>query len=83
MKGVGLGLHLGQVEKNLDGEGDNVHAGDAPVATTDEREDDVGGAALDQTLAALWGQPGGNLCEGDETHSQHRRNRTTEVTEES
>lgn len=55
-------LHLGEVKEDLDGEGDDVHAGDAPVAAADEREDDVGGSALHQPLAALWGEPSGRLC---------------------
>lgn len=55
-------LYLGQVEEDLDGVGDDIHAGDAPVAAADECEDDVGGSALYQALTALWGQPGGGLC---------------------
>lgn len=54
--------YLRQVEEDLDGEGDDVHAGDAPVAAADKCEDDVGGAALHQALAALWGQSGGGVC---------------------
>lgn len=55
-------LYLGEVEEYLDGEGDDVHTGDAPVAAADECEDDIGGSALNQPLAALWGQSGGGLC---------------------
>lgn len=55
-------MYLGEVEEDLDGVGDDVHAGDAPVAAADESEDDVGGSALYQPLAALRGQPGGGLC---------------------
>lgn len=54
--------YLGEVEEYLDGVSDDVHAGDAPVAAADEREDDVGDSALYQPLTALWGQPGGGLC---------------------
>lgn len=67
-KRAGLGLYLGEVEEDLDGEGDDVHAGDAPVAAADEREDDVGGSALYQALTALRGQPGGSLCAHTHTH---------------
>lgn len=38
--------YLGEVEKDLDGEGDDVHTGDTSVTTADQREDDVGGSAL-------------------------------------
>lgn len=69
------GLHLGEVEEDLDGEGDDVHAGDAPVAAADECEDDVGGSALDQPLTALWGKPGGGLCACTHTHT-HICNKT-------
>lgn len=53
--------HLGEVEEDLDGEGNDLHAGHAPVAAADERKDDVGGSALHQPLTAHWGQPGGAL----------------------
>lgn len=55
------GEHLGEVEEDLDGEGDDLHAGNAPVAAADECEDDVGGSALHQPLAAHRRQPGGAL----------------------
>ena len=55
-------MYLGEVEEDLDGEGDDLHAREAPVAAADECEDNVGGSALYQPLAALWGQPGGGLC---------------------
>lgn len=64
-------LYLGEVEEDLDGEGDDVHAGHAPVAAADEREDDVGGAALHQPLAALGGQPGGSLCTRQRTQTRN------------
>lgn len=53
--------HLGEVEEDLDGEGDDLHARDAPVAAADECEDDNSGSALHQPLTAHWGQPGGGL----------------------
>lgn len=62
MQRAGLGLYLGEVEEDLDGVGDDVHAGDAPVAAADQCEDDVCGSALYQPLAALGGQLGGGLC---------------------
>lgn len=68
-------MYLGQVEEDLDGVGDDVHAGDAPVAAADEREDDVGGSALDQPLAALRGQPGGSLC----THTHNKQHTRSSV----
>lgn len=55
-------MYLGEVEEDLNGVGDDVHAGDAPVAAADECEDDVSGSALYQPLTALWGQPSGGLC---------------------
>lgn len=66
-------LHLGEVKENLDGEGDDVHAGDASVAAADEREDDIGGSALHQPLTALWGEPSGCLCmQNTNIHTQTR-----------
>lgn len=56
-----VGGHLGEVEENLDGEGNDLHAGDTPVASADERKDGVGGSALHQLLTAHGGQPGGGL----------------------
>lgn len=56
-----LSGHLGEVEEDLDGEGNDLHAGDTPVAAADECKDDVGGPALHQPLTAHWGQPGGSL----------------------
>lgn len=55
-------LYLGEVEEDLDGEGDDLHAGSAPVAAAYQHEDDTGGVASHQPLAALWRQPGGGLC---------------------
>ena len=57
-----MSRYLGEVEEDLDGVGDDIHAGDAPVAAADECEDDFGGSALYQPLTALRGQPGGGLC---------------------
>lgn len=75
----------------MDGEGDDVHAGDASVAAADECEDDISGAALHQPLAALWREFGGGVCTctyGErETHTEglvlvsktnHRTNCTAE-----
>lgn len=55
-------MYLGEVEEDLDGVGDDVHAGDAPVAAADECKDGVCGSALHQPLTALWGQSGCRLC---------------------
>lgn len=54
MRPVWLSLYLGEVEEDLDGEGDHVHAGDAPVAAANQCEEDVCGPAFYQLLAALW-----------------------------
>lgn len=54
--------YLGKVEEDLDGEGDDVHAGDASVAAADECEDDISGSALYQPLTALRRQPGSCVC---------------------
>lgn len=59
--GANLSEHLGEVEEDLDGEGNDLHAGDAPVAAADEHKDSDGGAALHQPLTAYWGEPGGSL----------------------
>lgn len=55
-------LYLGEVEEDLDGQADDLHAGSAPVAAAYQREYDTGGAAFHQPLAAFWRQPGGGLC---------------------
>lgn len=47
-------FYLGEVEEDLDGEGDDLHAGSAPVAAAYQREDDLDGPAFHQPLAALW-----------------------------
>lgn len=59
--GVTLSEHLGEVEEDLDGGGNDLHAWDAPVAAADECKDDDSGSALHQPLTAHGGQPGGGL----------------------
>ena len=61
-------LYLGEVEEDLDGEGDDIHAGDAAIAAANEGKDDLCCAALDQTLTALRGQASGRLCRARHTH---------------
>lgn len=63
-------LYLGQVEEDLDGEGNDLHAGSAPVAAAYQREDDIGGSAFHQPPTALWRQPSGSFCT-ESLHIKH------------
>lgn len=53
--------YLREIEEDLDGVGDDIHAGHTPVAGADEGEYDAGGAALHQVFTAHRGQPGGRF----------------------
>jgi len=57
-----LAAYLGEVEEDLDGGADDIHAGETAVAAADEGEEDQRGATQHQTLAAFRGQASSRLC---------------------